>query len=475
MAESNAEWGELAQYDDELARLWDTYEPLPEPGANPVLDSFVKRKNIDIPALLRLGARLSESTVIVYGFPGGIKYRDLVTDSRWAYAGSEFTHLKIVRHGPERTEQVIVAESETDAARLTMLYDVDVAIMPAGAKRWTQQFADDLDPYTHVLIGLDNDEAGEIGTHKIEESVPNTTRFGSPVADWADVGDDNVPPLPAPISQPPDDQRGRVVFGPDLRTLEVPDVASWFEHALLPIGGLLMLHGWKSSFKSWMALDMMRAIAENEPWALFEPTEEAAKVAVIQAEIPWPYLRERLDQMHILDHPNFGVHRPQFRPELHAGNVKQEDAMLADLVESGVQVALFDPIRRFMGAGTDPNLEKDARKLLAFFERLNMEGITVVFVHHDNKAGRNGPGDVANTTGSGAFPGDPDTVVSISLPPKHELNDPLRNLHFTIRNGPPVGDRSMELQSDGTIRYSNEPIFEKGVEGGDESANQPAI
>jgi hypothetical protein len=95
MGQSNAEWGYLP--DDEQRDAWDTFDNLPGQGTNAVLDSFVARKNITIGDLVRVGARLSSPTVLAFAFPGGLKFRDMVTDARWNYVGSEFGELKIVR------------------------------------------------------------------------------------------------------------------------------------------------------------------------------------------------------------------------------------------------------------------------------------------------------------------------------------------------------------------------------------------
>lgn len=477
MAESNAEWGELASYDNELAEVWDGFERLPEAGSNPLLDKFCETKQIDIPALVRVGAKLSNYDVIAFAFPGGIKYRDMVTGSRWSYTGSVWQHLKIIKVGAERSDKVVVCEGETDAARLTMLYDIDVAVLPAGAKNFPPQYADDIESYSQVLVGLDNDQAGEDGSALILERVPTAQRFAPPETfnDWCEV--DDAPPLPA-IPEPPAPMPD-IVFGAGLQNLEVPDITSWFENAVLPIGGSLLLHGWSKSFKSWMALDMLSALAQGSDWACFEPTEEPCKVAVIQAEIPWPYLKERTDMMRAaasepeLWDENFGVWRPQMRVELAAGNTKHEDAILTGLLHYGIQVVLFDPVRRFIGAG-DMNSEQDVRRLLGFFERIQREGITVVFVHHNSKERRKGGADLADATGSGAFGGDPDTIVSVALPDGRTLNDPERDLHFTIRNAPAVSPRSMELRDDGQIVYGS------GTTVGDEEAqehetHQPSI
>lgn len=473
---SNGDWGSLVEHDPDAADLWDSYARLPEPGSNPALDVFCERKNISIEGLLRVGAKLSDSHVLAFAFPGGLKYREITGKRRWSRLESKFARLKIIPAGAERTKHVIVCEGETDAARLTMAYDADVAVMPTGAKRFTPEFAEQLRPYEIVLVGLDNDEAGEAGSTKIIEALPNSQRFAPPANDWCDTSDNELPPLPAELDRlviPP------LVAAGELLRLEVPEHPSWFEHALLPIGGQLVIHGWIKSFKSFMALDLMSALAQGQDWACFEPTEEACRVAVVQFEIPWPFYRDRVTYLRgkaqepELFDQNFLTYQPITRPYIKAGIKEHEDALLRELVNAEVQVVLLDPIRRMMRGG-DMNTEQDGGKVLALFDRLNREGITVVTVHHDNKeSAKSRGGDPLGMTGTGAFSGDADTLVSIELPRGDSYKSSTRrNLCFTLRNAAPVADRGAEMQEDSTILYCTEP-FNK--EDDDEDPDAPAI
>lgn len=476
MAESDGSWGELvAQGDSELGDAWDALSRLPDPGENIALDAFCERKNLDIPALMRMGAKLSEHTVLAFAFPGGIKYRDMITDRRWNYYGSEFTRLKIVPNSDVPSDVVIICEGETDGARLTMLFDVDVAVMPAGARYFPQTYADQVAGYARVLIALDKDKAGDDGAEKISALLPYAERFPAPgEGDWADV-------LEAPALPPEPERQDDVpmmVTAEQLLGLEVPEVASWFEHALLPIGGLLILHGWAKSFKTFLALDMLSALAQGQDWACFEPTEEPCKVAVVQYELTWPYYRERIAALSSharepeLFAANFLSYSPMARPRFRAGNDKEESALLRELTEAGVQVMLLDPIRRATGT-VDMNDEAEVRRLLGFFERLNNEGITVIATHHDNKtSAKAGGGDPTGMTGSGAWAGDPDSIVSVELPKGEKLTESTkRNLIFTLRNAPILTPRGMEIRDDGSILYSNEPHGDWG----DDSTDAPSI
>jgi len=209
VGDSAGGWGELAAHDDELAEVWDRFQRLPDPGENEVLDQFCRNKQLDIPALVRLGARLSDLTVIAYPYAVGIKYRDLVTGQRWTSHGAEFRQLKLVRRGHD-SDTVIVAEGETDAARLTMLYpEVDVAVLPAGAKRFTSDFAAQLASYARVLAALDKDAAGDDGWAKLQGLLPTAARFAPPDGnDWCEF-EGEPPELPeAPVV----DSVGPIVF-----------------------------------------------------------------------------------------------------------------------------------------------------------------------------------------------------------------------------------------------------------------------
>jgi hypothetical protein len=90
-----------------------------------------------------------------------------------------------------------------------------------------------------------------------------------------------------------------------------------------------------------------------------------------------------------------------------------------------VQVAIFDPVRRLMKAGQSMNDEDSVRYPLQFFESLQNEGITVIFCHHDNKgSAKSGGGDALDMTGSGAWAGDADSILSVALPKGERRENP---------------------------------------------------
>lgn len=455
MGDSNGEWGQLVEHDDDLAEVWDGWPRLPE-SPDVSLAGFLRAKGHGLPELLRLGARYRDG-VLCYSYGTGLKYRDIATGKRWSYVGSTYPYLKIVP-ASQPDGRVIVCEGETDAGRLLVLYpSCDIAVLGAGAKHFTQAMADQLADYGQVLIGLDNDAAGQDGVTKISRLIPWAVRFAPPEGcnDWCDTPEEWSPALPDITEKP--DVRVLVPLG-DMLTMEVPEVPSWFEHDVLPIGGFMMLHGWAKSFKTMLILDVAAALAQGQDWCGFEPTEEPCRVGIMQYELKWPYYRKRVEQLLEnarepgLLRENFLTYSPLSRPDLQAGNQKSEDRVLSNLLENNVQVLFLDPIRRTTGA-IDMNDESEVRRLLGFFERLNDEGITVVATHHDNKTfARSGGGDPLGMTGSGAWAGDPDTIVSVQLPRGESLNNSVkRNVNFTLRNSPAIAPRGFEMTDSGIV------------------------
>lgn len=259
MGESADIWGELIEQDGELAEAWDKYERLPEPGVNDALDAFVASKRIDIPALVRVGARLSDYRVLVFGGPTWLKYRDMETGRRWTATGSQFDSFKIVPGRQRMGDTVIVAEGETDSARLTLLYpEADVAILPGGARRFTAAMAEQLNAYARVYASYDRDEAGDAGWAKLAEHVGHAQRFNAPgdVKDWCEYAGE-PPALPDPPAVDTREVVGKIIFEPldDLLAGSIPDPEVLVDD-LLYTQGVHLVSGHPGCGKSTMALFM---------------------------------------------------------------------------------------------------------------------------------------------------------------------------------------------------------------------------
>lgn len=259
MGESSGSWGYLAEHDPEFAEFWDGYERLPEPGQNDVLDGFCRRKHLSIASLIRVGARLSDYRVLAFAGPGYIKYRNMETDERSTMPGSALNELRMVPSQTGDSDTVIVAEGETDAARLTMLYpQANVGILPGGARRLTQTMVEQVVGYPVVLATYDQgdgDGAGDKGWVKFKAHVPHAVRWNPRGChDWCDF-EGEAPDLPLPVEV---DRVGPIIFRSLAEVVAggVPDPEVLVDD-LLYTEGLHLVSGHpgcgKSTIVMWMA------------------------------------------------------------------------------------------------------------------------------------------------------------------------------------------------------------------------------
>jgi hypothetical protein len=461
-------WYELGE-SDELQEAYDSYKPLPDDDE--ALNAFVESKHINIAALLRMGARLSAPTVIAFPYERGIKYRDIVTGRRWAYHDSTFKRLKRVAQDATRTQACIIAEGETDAAWLALHYPAcDVLVMPAGALRWTDAFTEQANEYDVAYVALDTDETGERGAGLVLDAIDNGVRLRPDGKDWCEA--DKIVPLPTPEPKAPD-----VVFGRLEGQVVIPEIRSWFSSAILPIGGLLIVHGREKSFKSWAALDMAKSLAVGQAWCGFEMEREPGKVGVVQFEIPLGYYSDRVELLYAtlptetakvnFGH-NFGTVTPVPGIRFNVQKESDKTKLTKILVDNGIEILLFDPIRRAM-RGANMNVEHELDQMLGYFEELNHLGITVIACHHDNKGNRRG-GDPLDMTGSSRFAGDPDTIISIELPKNKRVEHLERNVFFLTRNAASPPPKSFSMDRDTGLL-----VYNDGLWGEDNDDDLPGI
>lgn len=454
MSESNGTWGAAAS--DELREAIDNLDPLPPPGEVEPLDLFLTSKNITHAGLLRVGVRWSPPFTLVYLGPGYVKYRDLSTGRRWtSIEHRDFSRLRVVHHdGRSDAEVCLIAEGETDAAWLSEHYTgCDVAILPSGSESFQESHVAQVAGYKQIIAMTDNDRAGIAGAARIQGLLPVTQVLHPTAKDWCEQNEIvELPPL--------EEQPRLFVSLRVLREMEIPEVLSYFDNAILPIGGQAMIHGWAKSYKSYLAFDLAACLAQGVEWCGFEFTGgEPAKVGIVQYEIKFPYYKQRMAQLYeaatypgLLD-DNYFTFKPLIYPDLKAGNQAQLEVLMREIEAAEIQVIVIDPIRQTL-SGADMNSEQDASMLRNLVEPIKSMGVSVVLTHHDNKAaGRQGGGDPLGMTGSGAFAGDADTIISVSVPKEMTVKDCYRNLDFTLRNAPAPATRSMRFTEDERLAY----------------------
>lgn len=458
MGESNGEWGD--QPDDatrERRDIWHSFDPL-NSVTSPVLDKFLASKGLDKSDLSRIGARFDGSSqALVFFYSEGLKYRSILDGRRWNEEGTEFTRPKLVRsQSLDKTAQgVIIAEGETDAAALSRHAPLwDIAVLPAGSKGVSQGVAATLSRYEHILIANDADEAGDLGAKALGEMLPHSQRLRPPVdgLDWcrwlADF-DGDFDPLEYAAAPIKIWFTLREYLEADLGT--VPE-RNWFEHGILPVRGQLVFHAAMKSLKSVLMSEMGRALATGTPLAgrygyTRREAGHGAKVLSFQMEVPPGEYQSRMlailkaapEEQHesLLNNMMFYHLADNALPRLRAG--KDFYSLVQSVAEDAeAEVLMFDPLQRMTGgSNTDKGYEMDP--ILDAFAELQSAGFTVVYAHHNNKAGRN-VADPYSMTGTQRFGADADSICSLFTPKNshfdnEDLGQKERNFTWTLRNG----------------------------------------
>lgn len=443
--------------DTEMQELYDTATTIPDPGENEPLDALCERKHITPADLVRVGARLTQPTVLGFFYPEGVKYRDLITQRRWSLIESSFAVSRTVP-GKDR-ERCVVVEGETDAARMSGPEGpgLDVFIMAGGAKYVPIEYVEALKRYVEVYVALDADDAGDIGAHMLEAKLSNTVRWRPPEGqDWCSL--ETLPVLPEPPKPPP-----MWVAGEELFELTYPEVPSYFEHALLPTTGMLIVHGWKNSYKSWLTWDMAIALATGGRWCGFEATHNQVAVGIVQFEVPPTYYKERMQMLHtrltLEDQRKFGNlwhYSPLQLPSWNVADIKHGAQFIEEVVNNDIKVVVCDPVRQMVGTAS-MNDQESQQHIVQLFRALNREGVAVVCTHHDSKTAARSPthhGSPLAMTAGDVLAGAADSICSIALPHGDDIDtSKRRNLHFIVRGAPGVAPRGFEMTDAGPVYH----------------------
>lgn len=426
MSHSNDAWGEAAP---SLQAALDErgYSSLPEPGSNEYLDQLLASKHITHAALTRVGARWTDPATLHYIGPGYVKHRNLSMPSDQQKFNdleyNDYARLRIVYADlTDRPDTVLIAEGETDAAWLTEHYpQYDIAICPSGvasiAVEQFPQHAEQLARYRRAVPMFDADEAGRRNGKRLADMFGIGHVEPPSGSDWCEY-DGDPPELP--------ERQSRFMSARDLIVAELPELKSYLSNSIMPVGGQIVIHGAAKNYKSYVAFDLLARLATGRGWAGFDYIQDGPiRVGVVQYEIRPGYYQDRVrallesmsdeqEQASFLD--NYLTLDALVGAHITVDDKAALQAFYREVEDADLQVVLLDPVRQMM-SDKDLNSEQDVALLRALINPLKDMGVTVILTHHDNKEyAQRGSGNPLGMTGSGAFAGDADTIVSIALP-----------------------------------------------------------
>lgn len=454
---SNGDWGhaptdKARAAHDEFIRESSSLADLP-PTAPAV--RFAESRGLNLGTMVRIGARaLDGGHVLGYTFPDGIKYRNVETGRRWATEGATWDHAKIVYAAdPDDEPTVVIVEGETDAATLVMTRpDTDVAILPAGAKHVPKNLAAQVKNYEHVYVALDNDAAGRDGVAALLEVLPNARVIKVPdpykdLNEWYLADEEGFLPFAYSEDPPKHIFTIRELIGADLGSFEDNH---FFSDGVLPMRGQCVIHGGFKSLKSFMLLDLMRALATGSTFAgqYTFLGDDPIKCLLFQFEVPpFDFQQRAISTVDALTFEQRSMFMDNVLVHQLANNEwsrLKADPALPEIVthlaaEADAQVVIFDPVQRMTGKA-DLNSAAEMDLVFGAFEALQHNGFTVVYAHHNNKGGKDQSSSAYSMTGTQRFGADQDSICSMfrskgCIPDENPQQIKQRNFAWTLRNG----------------------------------------
>ncbi len=196
--------------------------------------------------------------------------------------------------------------------------------------------------------------------------------------------------------------------------MNMPDPTYIVDQAI-PENGLVMIYGPYGAHKTFVAIDLLMAVAAGKPWMGLEVTEPGEVVyatpegvsgfkwrvmAWAKTHSGWP---ER-EAPALMRHVNFLPRMPMF------GDLEQVQGLHDLLRGMKPKIIVLDTMAHAM-AGMDENAQKDAGLFIARVMMLKRElGCTVVLIHHTGKD------ETRGARGASGIPAACDTVFEVTNP-----------------------------------------------------------
>ncbi len=220
---------------------------------------------------------------------------------------------------------------------------------------------------------------------------------------------------------------------------------------LLTPSGILVIGGAPKSGKSDFTLSLLTHMAAGEGFLKFKPPRPL-RVFVMQAEIQYDYLRERLQNMGLSEEAikkaGNNIHiTPQLKLLLNDEGVEIIKALICEkFPDAPPDVIVIDPIRNVFDGGPDfGNLGENDNNAMLFFLQKRIEILRdavnpkagVILVHHTKKISKSmfKEDPFQALSGASSLRSYYTSGMLIFRPDEEAAH---RSLHFELRNGPGI-------------------------------------
>ncbi|MCB9963901.1 MAG: AAA family ATPase [Rhodospirillales bacterium] len=315
-----------------------------------------------------------------------------------------------------------------------------------------------------ILIWPDKDEAGQAYLENLKAGLknikPKSLRVITPPADkpekWdaADAVLDGLS-IQAFLNSVPQSkirlQRYEAFSLAELIADKSPMPDDLIAPRLLTPAGMLVIGGAPKSGKSDFTLSLLTHMASGQPFLKFTPPRPL-RVFVLQAEIQYDYLRERLQKMVLSEDAVLksgqNIHiTPQLKLLLNDDGLE----IIKDLIhekfhDAPPDIIVIDPIRNVFDGGPDfGNLGENDNNAMLFFLQQRVEMLRdminpragIILVHHTKKISKAMFKDDPFQALSGASSLRSYYTSGMLIFRPDEAED-IRSLHFELRNGPGI-------------------------------------
>lgn len=315
-----------------------------------------------------------------------------------------------------------------------------------------------------ITIWPDNDKAGQEYVERLKTGLqsikPKSLRVISPPADktekWdaADAVQDGLN-IQAFLNSVPQSkihlQRYEAFSLAELIADKSPMPDDLIAPRLLTPSGMLVIGGAPKSGKSDFTLSLLTHMAAGQPFLKFTPPRPL-RVFVLQAEIQYDYLRERLQKMGLseeaIQKAGDNIHiTPQLKLLLNNNGLDIiKDLIHEKFPDAPPDIIVIDPIRNVFDGGPDfGNLGENDNNAMLFFLQQRVEMLRdminpragIILVHHTKKISKAMFKDDPFQALSGASSLRSYYTSGMLIFRPDEAED-IRSLHFELRNGPGI-------------------------------------
>lgn len=315
-----------------------------------------------------------------------------------------------------------------------------------------------------ISIWPDNDNAGQGYVERLKAGLqsikPRSLRVITPPADkpekWdaADAVQDGLN-IQAFLNSVPQSkihlQRYEAFSLAELIADKSPMPDDLIAPRLLTPSGMLVIGGAPKSGKSDFTLSLLTHMAAGQPFLKFTPPRPL-RVFVLQAEIQYDYLRERLQKMGLSEEAILkagqNIHiTPQLKLLLNDNGLEIiKDLIHEKFPDAPPDIIVIDPIRNVFDGGPDfGNLGENDNNAMLFFLQQRVEMLRdminpragIILVHHTKKISKAMFKDDPFQALSGASSLRSYYTSGMLIFRPDEAED-IRSLHFELRNGPGI-------------------------------------